>query len=356
MKNIELRVLLASTLVLCLFALPLASAVNADDSVSGVGNASDAGMEKVDFKSSQMLKGDAVVKEPLSGQKLKVSINGSDLVLNITEDILAIDSQSGLPASLNSLKAQDAIYVYYSAAMTKSLPPQANAIAVVTGVEPGKTHAELFTVREIVSRGSGEVRALNTEGSLIAAFHKDTIITPYKTKQRVSVEDIHVGTQIFIWYDIVALSYPGQTGATRAVVAGQEEGLGVRAVYTPMMGPQAAKVTIGEKHMAYTDKTPMDHNGLLMLPLRASAEQLGYQLAWDAATKSIHMDNGIVNTTLRIGEDSYYKASSQAIGLTQPFGLGASPVLTEGSTYVPASLFNLLLSDNEAVRIEVLSK
>lgn len=302
---------------------------------------------------SDQLKGEAIVKAPIVDNQLLVTVNSMDIALNISEETLVIDSKTGFMASLKDLKVQDSIFVYYSAAMTRSLPPQSHAIAIVTQVEKDKSHAELFTVKEIISTKDGEVRALNKEGDLIVTFLKEASLTPYKTKQIVTNDDIQVGTQLFIWYDIVAMSYPGQTGATKAVLVGQEEGLGVRVVYTPMAGTDAVTVTIQGKAIQLGGKNIVDRNGLLMLPLRAVAEGSGFKVTWNGEDRSILLDNGMVKTTLYIDNDSYFKASSQAIGLTQSFRLGAAPMIIDGSTYVPASLFNLLYSDNNAVKIEL---
>ena len=301
---------------------------------------------------SDQLKGDAIVKAPLEDGQLLVTLDKMDLALNISEETLAIDSKTGLPASLNELKAGDAIFVYYSAAMTKSLPPQSHAIAIVTQVEKEQSHAELFTVKEIISRDDVKVRALNKEGGLIVTFLKENPLTSYQTKQIVGLTDIHVGTQLFIWYEVVATSYPGQTAAMKAVLVGQEEGLGVRAVYTPMAGVNHAIVTIQNKAIQLSGKRLMDQNGLLMLPLRSVAEGLGFKVSWNGTDQSVLLNDGAVKTTIYIGDDSYFKASSQAIGLTQNFSLGAAPIIIDGSTYVPAALFNLLYSDNDMVTVE----
>ena len=299
------------------------------------------------------LKGVATVLAPLENNRLLVKVNDMEVALNISEETLIIDTKTALPSSLGDLKKDDTIFVYYSAAMTRSLPPQSHAIAIVTGVEEFKAHAELFTVKEIISKEDGVIRALNKEGDLIVAFTKEIPFTPYKTKQMVRVEDIAVGTQLFIWYEIVAMSYPGQTGATQAVLIGQEEGLGPRAVYTPWAGAEAANLVINDKTIALGAQKLMNHNGHLMVPLATVAQSLGFKITWNGADRTVGLDDGTVKTTLTIGEDSYYKASSQAIGLTQSFSLGGAPTIVNGRTYVPASLFNLLYSDNEAVRIEV---
>lgn len=302
---------------------------------------------------SDQLKGMAIVKAPTNNNQLLVTVNEMEVALNISEKTLVIDSNTGLSASLNDLIADDVIFVYYSAAMTRSLPPQSHAIAIVTQVEKDKSHAEFFTIKEIVSRNAGEIRALNKEGDLIVTFAKENPLTPYMTKQNVTFDDIRVGTQLFIWYEIVALSYPGQTGATKAVLVGQEEELGVRAVYTPMAGLDAVSITIKDKAIQLGGHKLVEQDDLIMLPLRAVAEGLGFNVTWEGEDQSILLDNGTVKTTLYIGNDSYFNASSQAIGLTQSFQLGASPMLIDSNTYVPASLFNLLYSDNNSVKLEI---
>ena len=297
-KGLAFALILSLTLVVASVATPITAFADA------------FGIEAPSI--SDQLKGNAIVKVPLIDDQLLVTVNEMDLVLNISEETLVIDSKTGLPTSLNTLKVDDTIFVYYSAAMMKSLPPQSHAIAIVTQVEKNKSHAELFTVKEIISEKDGEIRALNKEGDLIVAFLKEISLTPFKTKQIVTLDDIKIGTQLFIWYEIVALSYPGQTAATKAVLVGQEEGTGVRAVYTPMAGADAVTVTIQNKAIQLGGKNLLDQNGFLMLPLRAVAEGLGFQVTWNGEERSVLLDDGVVKTTIFIGEDSYFKASSQA--------------------------------------------
>jgi hypothetical protein len=298
------------------------------------------------------LQGDAIVKTPLKNGQLLVTVNSMQVALTISDETLIISTKTGQPASLKALKANDRIYVYYSAAMTKSLPPQLHAIAIITGVEKNKSHAQLFTVREVTSRKEGEVRALNNEGNLIVSITKDIALTPFKPKQMASLEDIRVGTQLFIWYDIVAMSYPGQTAASKAVLIGQEEGFGIRAVYTPWAGLDAVTVLINNVPVTLSDKKLMDQNGLLMLPLSTVAQNLGFKVTWNSKDKSVLLDDGTIITTVTIGNESYFKAPTQALNLTNPFNLGAAPIIVDDRTYVPASFFNLLYYNNEAVKLE----
>ena len=89
----------------------------------------------------------------------------------------------------------------------------------------------------------------------------------------------------------------------------------------------------------------------IMLPLRSVAEKLGFKVEWDGETQSVSLDNGEVNTKIRIGEDSYYMASSKAIGMSAPTALGAAPVNKNGTTFVPAEMFNIL-NCGEAFTVE----
>ncbi len=335
------------------FILAMATIATPASMYAGTPGAEASDMAVLPSDLSNQQKGSAIIKAQLLNNQLLVNVNGMDVALNISEDTLVIDSKTGLQASLEDLKVNDNIFVYYSLAMTKSLPPQSHAIAIVTQVESDQSHAELFTVREIISRNDGVVRALNKEGNLIVAFQKEVPLTSYNPGETASIDDIQVGTQLFIWYEIVALSYPGQTGATKAVLVGQEEGLGVRAIYTPMAGANAATVIIQGKPVVLNGKKLMNQDGLLMLPLRTVAENLGFRVTWNGTERSVLLDDGTVKTTLFIGQDGFFKASSQAIGLTQNFSLGAPPMLIDSTTYVPASLFNLLYSDNSAVKIEM---
>ena len=125
-KGLAFALILSLTLVVASVATPITAFADA------------FGIEAPSI--SDQLKGNAIVKVPLIDDQLLVTVNEMDLVLNISEETLVIDSKTGLPTSLNTLKVDDTIFVYYSAAMMKSLPPQSHAIAIVTQVEKNKSH------------------------------------------------------------------------------------------------------------------------------------------------------------------------------------------------------------------------
>ena len=94
--------------------------------------------------------------------------------------------------------------------------------------------------------------------------------------------------------------------------------------------------TAGIKYEVYKE------NDKIMVPLRFVAENLGFKVEWDEENQAVRLDNGTVNTIVRIGDDSYYMASSKAIGMSAPTPLGAAPVVKGDFTYVPADMFNIL--------------
>lgn len=282
------------------------------------------------------LQGEGVVKEKFENNQLLVHINDMDVALNVSEETMILDAKTGLPGTLKDLKAGDLVYAYYSPAMTRSLPPQSFATVIITEVEKDKTRPAYFTVKEIISESDEEIRVLNEAGDLIARISKDAPISPFKTKQIVSIKDINVGTELFIWYDIVAMSYPGQTNVQKTVFVrpGAENSL-----------------TINDQEIDLGELKIHEQNNQKMIPLRLVAEALGFEVTWDSSIRGAKLDDGSVKTTVVIGKDSYYKASSKAIGLTQSIELGAKPELIDNTMYVPAQLFNLLYSNENAVKI-----
>ncbi len=113
----------------------------------------------------------------------------------------------------------------------------------------------------------------------------------------------------------------------------------------------------GVKAETYTlrteGKTDADVTAALMVPLRQTAEQLGFSVT--EKDGGILIDDGNLHTTVKIGEDSYVVLPGNT-GMTvesAPFSLGVPPVVKDGVTFVPLSLFRVLLgNDPESVVID----
>lgn len=88
---------------------------------------------------------------------------------------------------------------------------------------------------------------------------------------------------------------------------------------------------------------------LVLVPLRETAEQLGFKVSYNKGT--ILMDDGIMQTNLTIGENSYQVVTSNPdlVGMSAPFSLSSAPVMTNGKTYVPIELFVPLTGNDSSI-------
>lgn len=255
------------------------------------------------------------------------------LVLQFSETTLLMDTQSGIPSAKDSIKAGEKIFVYYGQVLTASEPPQAALEAVLTNLDEEHQPAHLLFAERASHNIDGSVTVLAEGGSVIVTLPKDVSISPLQTRNIVTLDQIRMGTRYFAWYDVVAMSMPGQATATRVVLPSQ-----VNSEFTVIHG---GDIAIAQGHI---------QNGVAMVPLRTVAEATGFTVTWNAQDSSIHVINEKVQTTVRIGDDLYYHASAVEgmEGMTAPTSLGAAAYIENGVTWVPAELISWLLGNNQA--------
>ena len=82
-------------------------------------------------------------------------------------------------------------------------------------------------------------------------------------------------------------------------------------------------ITVNGKALSLS-KMPYDKDSHIMLPLREVAQALGFKVEWNNEDNSVSLDDDIVKTRVTIGEDSYYLASSKAIGLNSLYTFWSS--------------------------------
>jgi len=111
-----------------------------------------------------------------------------------------------------------------------------------------------------------------------------------------------------------------------------EEELAQLAEWTAAFNASVASAEIVVNDVIIDAPAPfVNEYGVIMLPLRAIAETLGYEISWSDVTESIWLNNII---SLRVGEDAYIFARMPVITL------GTAPVITEdGYTFVPMCFF-----------------
>lgn len=254
-----------------------------------------------------------------------------ELMLHFSENTLLMDTQTGYLANETDLHKGDKVYVYYGAAITRSLPPQTTAEAVLVNLDENHSPAHLLTAEEVVRNQDGSVTIMAEAGSMYVTIPAETDIRPLATKNIVSLNDIHMGTQLFAWYDFMALSMPGQATATKVVLPPQQD----RAFSMIHEGD----MVIGEGRV---------ENGIAMVPLRAAAEAKGFTVTWNGKEQSVTLSNGEIQTKVTLGEDLYYYSSVKAVGMSKPSPLGAASYEKDGTTWAPAQLITLLCGEGSA--------
>lgn len=228
---------------------------------------------------------------------------------------------------LNNLKlaAGSEITGYYdaNAPMIMIYPPQYNAEVVVVSDKDQNVKVDRFD-KDLIS----------FDQSLKLNISKETEIVLQDGK---AFEGDIAGRKLVVVYGASTRSIPAQTNPTKIVVLFEKADIeGIKSdVSTMDMIVNGKKI---EAPAAYVNE-----KGTVMVPLRAMAEALGFDVSWDGELQSVRIGKGI---SLTIGKDNYIYMK------TMPIQLGAAPEVTNEKTYVPLSFFKEVIPMNNAYVFE----
>ena len=273
-----------------------------------------------------------------------------EIQLNLSADTLIVNNETGAAAALSDIKEGDKIYAYYSKAMTRSLPPQSACELILVGVGEN-TPASLHEVGTVSTNEEGMTEVLTADGSMIIRMDDKTTYAPYKTKNIVTKADLTEGTRFLAWYDIVAMSYPGQAYTQKVVIlpaaATEETATETQATReTEQTAPETTELTIVAGGKTLEVKGEMK-DGVAVVPVRAAAEALGCTVSYEQkdGKEYVTVENDTRSMTLEIGTDSYVSTTKieDAVGMTAPAQYGVAPYIVDGTTYAAADLFKALV-------------
>lgn len=272
-------------------------------------------------------------------QVLVSSPKDGEILFQVDANTLYLDSEKGIPAAPGDLQEGMPVYVYGGAAMTTGIPPQTDAEAFVMNVPQDAACASLHTIEEITKNAEGDAVILTDGGSLYLTVEKDAALSDWQTKNKISLDDLTVGTRIFAWYPMVLESYPAQAYTSRVVVAPALEG------EKPAEGSRLTIALDGD--MVLGDWKAKVENGVVMVPVRVTAETLSGTgtVSWDAETRTATIDDGERMMTITPGQTQYLSAASPEtglLGMTAPVELGAAYIDAGGNLWAPAELFSVL--------------
>jgi hypothetical protein len=85
---------------------------------------------------------------------------------------------------------------------------------------------------------------------------------------------------------------------------------------------------------------PFEQKGTVMVPLRATAEALGYKVSWSASDKAVKVDESIQSATVKEGStEAKYTGKLKIINLSRDVELPAAVQSIKGVLYVPLIFF-----------------
>lgn len=99
---------------------------------------------------------------------------------------------------------------------------------------------------------------------------------------------------------------------------------------------QGAQMTYLDERIEM-DVVPQVIDGKVMVPLRAVAEAIGFEVTWNNETKMVEMVKGAQWTSIKIGENSYFR------NRMAPWPLSAAPVIVQDRTFVPVEFVTEIL-------------
>lgn len=262
---------------------------------------------------------------------------GDTIVLNLGDRTYIVDAVTGQPAQVAD-RTGDRVVAYYGPMMTMSIPPQAPAVMIAINL-PEKSYSPKYAVVEAIQRLDGQVKVTTDNGGLIVTIHEDTPISPYLTRNIVSIHNIDVGTELLLWYDIVAMSYPGQATSLKTVILGQKKVF----ADTIRLSVQAGVASVNGQETDLDPAPYLAEDDMLMVPLRVLCEALGYEVNWLVDSKIVELAKDGMTVRLAGGNTAVIRADAD--GNVTPIVLDHAPELekTGGRIFVCVDFFQDVL-------------
>ena len=251
------------------------------------------------------------------GTDNRLTVNGvneageteAKVLVTITDETRILNAVTGDPVAAKDIKDGETAYVYTSPVMTMSMPPQTWAELILVGIPADfivPSYMEVDTVTG-VQQGEEHSVILGTNQAINVTVNDETQVFPFLTKNIVTKDMIIPGQKVLVWHGPVLTSYPGQTTATKVMVFGTE----YQGYVT--LGKDAFYVN-GEPMTFEAPALPKVEGETYLLPLRKMAEHLGYDVSWDAKTRTVSVSlNGeaayslvLDAETVTVGDTSFY--------------------------------------------------
>lgn len=189
-------------------------------------------------------------------------------------------------------------------------------------------------------------------------FNKDLISADNQLKLNISEETEIISEdgkffegelenkKLVVTYDISTRSIPAQTNPIKIVVLNEDKEDAITDTKeTQEESIEFKSIDVSNTDIIVEDKkieaptSYVNEQGTVMVPLRAIAEALEFDVEWNGEEQSVKIGK---NISLTIGEDNYIDMKAA------PIKLGSAPELVDDRTFVPLSFFREVVGLNNA--------
>ena len=132
------------------------------------------------------------------------------ILLNLTDDTLILSGEDCSQKTLSDITVGDTLYADISPAMTRSLPPMANAFTVFCEIPEDSAVPTYAQITDISTDDDGTLR-ITTDQELILIPGEDTSVLSLDGGETLAASDLAVGDTILAKYQIMTMSIPAQT-------------------------------------------------------------------------------------------------------------------------------------------------
>lgn len=132
------------------------------------------------------------------------------------------------------------------------------------------------------------------------------------------------------------------------VVAATPTASAVTAQHLEIRSHAAYHLVVNKETVDTSDLPAPAHmkDGVLMVPLRRTAEALGYTVTWDDVAKQTRVDMSIAYMYFTPGMTEYERIGTlKVININHLYDFKGTPELIEGVLYVPAEVFTAFYND-----------
>lgn len=258
------------------------------------------------------------------------------IVVNVGEDTLILSAVSGQEKTFADIKENETLYAWVGPAMAESLPPISMARVILCGIPADfavPKYAEVMSVGKI---DEGVRAYVNTDVILTLNGETEYVAAP-GAESALTADDLQPGMRVIAWYDVVALSMPAQASPSKVMILGSG--------YDGWVSAKGLTLSVNGQKLDLTGANAAKaEDNHLLVPVRAVAEALGYDVSWEAYTNQVVVaKDGVELYHFAIGAGQVSKGDVTV-------GLLAPTQAVDGVTFLALddliSLHNLKLAKN----------